>query len=726
MTRKEFIEYFKKTYSPDGLGLTPAKNKTWICPCCSSGAGAHGTGMTYDNTSLLFTCWNCNDNYIGKLGSNGAIYRDAFDIIGELNNLTDFNDQLREACRIDGQNYDDLEPDTMPTAAEVFGVAAPAPKQEKKPDEEADLYIQYAKEDIARAQKTPEGALLYLEGRSISRATAQKFNIGYLEEWAHPKNRVTYGNNAYKSKRVIIPLGDSAYLARATEEGITNPKARTKGAALFNATALRDVCFLVEGEIDALSIIELGFNACAIGSAAGASSIAEEVKKYKTENTLVILALDNDAKNGGDAGEKATQKAAEALKSSYIDYYRPDVSSLFLGEKDANDALRKDRVAFGSMLKEIQEEALKHVAELKEEALKEYKSEHNAAALFEGYAKAWKEAPLNITSTGFNELDAVLGGGLYEGLYVIGANPSQGKTTLALQIADNVARGGRDVIIFSLEQSAEELTAKSISRLTAENAIQYEGEGVLSDLTISSLTQREIQYGQKGAGINSIKQTALKGASEVYLKEIAPRLYFYEGVGYYDIFKIIQETKEAFNKLGSNPLIVIDYLQAMKAPRDPEEPRRQLTDKQSIDTAITELKRLSRDLKTTIFLISSFNRSGYSGEGSMTSFKESGGIEYGADVLITLTFAHIKSPYFDEDIEKAKTPREIELKIVKQRAGIAGRKLALAFYPDYNFFKVYSESELKSWRSLRAFRDSERTQEDNKRKAEEKKAAKGK
>ena len=49
-------------------------------------------------------------------------------------------------------------------------------------------------------------------------------------------------------------------------------------------------------------------------------------------------------------------------------------------------------------------------------------------------------------------------------MYVIGALSSLGKTTFALQIADNIAKNGRDVLIFSQEMPTSSYVAKSISR----------------------------------------------------------------------------------------------------------------------------------------------------------------------------------------------------------------------------------------------------------------------
>ena len=76
----------------------------------------------------------------------------------------------------------------------------------------------------------------------------------------------------------------------------------------------------------------------------------------------------------------------------------------------------------------------------------------------------FKNANTPPTSTGFPRLDEVLSGGMREGLTVIGAISSLGKTTMAQQIADNVAQSGQDVLFISLEMARTELMSKSISR----------------------------------------------------------------------------------------------------------------------------------------------------------------------------------------------------------------------------------------------------------------------
>ena len=71
----------------------------------------------------------------------------------------------------------------------------------------------------------------------------------------------------------------------------------------------------------------------------------------------------------------------------------------------------------------------------------------------------------------------------------------------------------------------------------------------------------------------------------------------------------------------------------------------------------------------------------------MTAFKESGGIDYSADVLIGLQARGAGSRSFNIDEEKKKDPRELELKILKNRTGALCDPLALRYYPAFSCFE---------------------------------------
>ena len=81
---------------------------------------------------------------------------------------------------------------------------------------------------------------------------------------------------------------------------------------------------------------------------------------------------------------------------------------------------------------------------------------------------------------------------------------------------------------------------------------------------------------------------------------------------------------------GEAPVIIVDYLQLLAPVNDRD------TDKRNMDANVTALRQLARDMDTCVVVISTLNRSSYDGGISMDSYKESGSIEYGADVLLGL------------------------------------------------------------------------------------------
>lgn len=219
--------------------------------------------------------------------------------------------------------------------------------------------------------------------------------------------------------------------------------------------------------------------------------------------------------------------------------------------------------------------------------------------------------------TGFAKLDKLLDGGLYTGLYVLGAISSLGKTSYLLQMADQIARGGRDVLYFSLEMGRLELVAKSLSRLS------WQADGAPGRVYASTLREvlRPDPKGlrppngpifARGGGIPQLWRAAVfpGGADGAGGPGAAGG-----GGG-------------APAPAGERPVVMVDYLQILK----PDDPR--ATDKQNTDRAVVELKRISRDFDLPVVAVSSFNRDNYRAAVCMEAFKESGAVEYSSDVLL--------------------------------------------------------------------------------------------
>ena len=119
--------------------------------------------------------------------------------------------------------------------------------------------------------------------------------------------------------------------------------------------------------------------------------------------------------------------------------------------------------------------------------------------------------------------------------------------------------------------------------------------------------------------------------------------------------------------------------------------------KEKIDSTVTELKRISRELDITVIVISSLNRANYLTPVDFESLKESGSIEYSADVIYGLQLRCINEDLFSKEgklkekrerirTAKAASPREIELLCLKNRYGISSFSCFFNYYPENDLF----------------------------------------
>ena len=128
----------------------------------------------------------------------------------------------------------------------------------------------------------------------------------------------------------------------------------------------------------------------------------------------------------------------------------------------------------------------------------------------------------------------------------------------------------------------------------------------------------------------------------------------------------------------SRCLIVVDYLQKLPL-RDGDGPKVNST-KDSIDIHVSALRRIARDLNSPVLAISSENRAGYKSK-NLDVFKESGEIEYSADIAAILSNATGETPPNAEY-------RLMDLNIVKNRNGETGIVKFKAYLQHSNFVEV--------------------------------------
>lgn len=494
----------------------------------------------------------------------------------------------------------------------------------------------------------------------------------------YPEVNISHTNN--KAYKYFIPLFDKdgkvvSFIAR--HDNSINEKQKTwnlKGLEqrLFNQRYLEcplnnSFIYICEGWADALSLEEINKKAIALNSVQMASRFIKTVEANINilRNKTFIIALDSDI-----AGVEATNKIKEGLNKLKIKYYDillPD------GIHDINDYLVSDRRGFTSFIKGVEDKVTENLLQFT-----------NGSSLFASVLSEiennYNNGGLKNISTGFQELDKKIGGGIYNGLYVIGAGSSIGKTTFVQQIADFIASHGKKVLFFSLEMGKNEMISKTIVReLYLKNRDFNIGSRQLlnGDLTETDITTLCLDSNRIG--------------------KLVENIYYLEGNFGTTIKDIVNKTNEFKNIFGEAPVIVVDYLQAI-APVDYK-----IGDKQSVDMNISELKRLSRDLETPVIAISSINRQNYLSYIDFTAFKESGSIEYGADVVIGLQLnaihkiSELKDTKINEKREiynqaKAATPREIELVILKNRYGSSTGTHNYKYYPKFNLFEEMDDA----------------------------------
>ena len=199
-------------------------------------------------------------------------------------------------------------------------------------------YIDFYKQANKNIQATN-----YPEKRGLSKAILDRFEIGYVENWRLPD----VSENVPTSPRLIIPVTPTSYLARDTRENIPEyqkgyAKTKVGGSDIFNGIAFTQNAdqpiFIVEGEIDALSIMEVGGVAVGLGGTSNAKKLLEILEGKKLERPL-ILALDNDS-----AGRKAQDELAKLLQDKKIPYITAELTTK--DAKDPNEMLVRDRGAF--------------------------------------------------------------------------------------------------------------------------------------------------------------------------------------------------------------------------------------------------------------------------------------------------------------------------------------------------------------------------------------------
>lgn len=441
--------------------------------------------------------------------------------------------------------------------------------------------------------------------------------------------------------------------------------------------------FVVGMTTEAARVADAGYHALSASELDAANVAIDLQTSPEPIGTAILLLNDAEAAVWSDALDVAGIPNVKAYSVEYIDAMRDG------GGEKLSAYLARYHDAESKRLQEARMEA----RALQLQKLHVHDTVGIAMDIF-GCSVSREYVPTGIAS-----LDKAIGGGLPEGgLTVLAAGSSNGKTTWALQFADYVAASGRPVLFVTVEQGRHELVAKSLSRMMRQTSKHNGGYYTASAAHIMSRKHRD--------SWPIDKTNALLACCTAYSQNIAPSMYYFEIDGRNTDTDVettgqpsVADIRRAYDAIGKkdgkNPVLIVDYLQLLKAKDE------RMTERKSIDVNVMELRQLARDMDTVVLVISSINRASYSEGADLASFKESGAIEFSADLAMMLQprgyGEKVSSKRTEKEAKEAareamaqhkgKVIRDSEIVVLKNRNGqMPNKPVPLSFDAMCNLF----------------------------------------
>ena len=257
-------------------------------------------------------------------------------------------------------------------------------------------------------------------------------------------------------------------------------------------------------------------------------------------------------------------------------------------------------------------------------------------------------------STGLNDLDRYILGLNKGELILIAARPGMGKTSIALNIAMNVAKkSGKTVAVFSLEMSREQL----VSRLLA-------GEGLVPSQNLLTGQLNSDEWKRIAAAAQVLSATDMRIDDNPMLS--------------------VSDMNAQCRRISNLGLVVIDYLQLMQSAGGDSRKYAGENRQQVVSDISRMLKIMAKELNVPVICLSQLSRAseGRPNKRPMLSdLRESGAIEQDADVVIGL----YREGYYNAECEE---PNVSEAIVLKNRKGQTGT-VKLAWLAEYTTFAAY-------------------------------------
>ena len=253
-------------------------------------------------------------------------------------------------------------------------------------------------------------------------------------------------------------------------------------------------------------------------------------------------------------------------------------------------------------------------------------------------------------STGLSAIDQKITGLNKSDLILLAARPGMGKTSLALNVALNVAKGGKTVAVFSLEMSREQLATRLLS-----------SEALVENNRLRTGLLRETDW-EKIAGAATVLNRLDIRIDDNPLLSVA-------------------DMNAKCRRLEGLALVVVDYLQLMTSAggsgRGGESRQQVVSDMSRM------LKIMAKELNVPVICLSQLSRANEKRDDKrpmLSDLRESGAIEQDADIVLFL----YRDDYYNEDSEKHNIAECI---VAKNRHGETG-KVELRWMPEYTQFST--------------------------------------
>lgn len=491
----------------------------------------------------------------------------------------------------------------------------------------------------------------YLASRGLKEETIKHFQIKY-----EPNFIGTYTGKDDEVKNfnmgavVKIPSDTNSdfHLIRSVQKKkFYKPNGLSEPLFFMSELLQFEPVFVVESVFCAMSIWQCGGHAVALNGT-GYNKLLSALSSLD-KVPPIILSLDKDP-----AGQKASEMLYDELIQNDYQVINYPVSA---SEKDPNELLMKNA-------DELKSEINKAINAIKTENQSSTLMKDYIAYSFLGEIRKRKELSSNRKS-GFPSLDDELSG-FGEGLYILGGRPGVGKTTFLDQLSYNLSET-IPVMYFSYEQQKIHFASKQLSRLSYQ-------------LTDKPFKSRDILAGNLDRNVLEMMGHYLDSDRDIHVYSEQ-----------YTVEALQNKVKHFEDKQGISPIVIIDFIQKVPVTN-------KNSAKDSVDYVVANLERFTHEGRRTVILVSSFNRGGYYNQISIDSFRESGNLEYAADVILGLQYhAFSENQVFKSDnklmekqaiikAEELKKVREIDLVCSKNRYG-SQFSIPMIYHTEYDTFE---------------------------------------